>query len=109
MAWALVIAIALQLVLTRTRFGLHTIATGGNLLGAAEIGVRVRAVKAANFVLCSILGGFAGIIDAFRIGSIDPLAGGSDWQGQPKNCAPFGVRLGPETSVMRRDDGVTDR
>jgi simple sugar transport system permease protein len=78
LAWALVIAIALQLVLTRTRFGLHTIATGGNLLGAAEIGVRVRAVKAANFVLCSILGGFAGIIDAFRIGSIDPLAGGAD-------------------------------
>jgi simple sugar transport system permease protein len=78
LAWALVIAIALQLVLTRTRFGLHTIATGGNLLGAAEVGVRVRAVKAANFVLCSILGGFAGIIDAFRIGSIDPLAGGAD-------------------------------
>ena len=25
-----------------------------------------------------MLGGFAGIIDAFRIGSIDPLAGGSE-------------------------------
>ena len=31
-----------------------------------------------NFVLCSVLGGFAGVIDAFRIGSIDPLAGGSE-------------------------------
>ena len=77
-AWAVVIAIVLQFVLLRTRFGLHTIATGGNLTGAAEVGIKVKRIKAANFVLCSVLGGVAGIIDAFRIGSIDPLAGGSD-------------------------------
>ena len=76
-AWAVVIAIVLQFVLLRTRFGLHTIATGGNLIGAAEVGIKVRSIKAANFILCAMLGGFAGIIDAFRIGSIDPLAGGS--------------------------------
>jgi simple sugar transport system permease protein len=77
-AWAVAIAIVLQFVLLRTRFGLHTIATGGNLTGAAEVGIKVKRIKAANFVLCAVLGGFAGIIDAFRIGSIDPLAGGSD-------------------------------
>lgn len=77
-AWAMAIAIILQFVLLRTRFGLHTIATGGNLTGAAEVGIKVRWIKAANFVLCATLGGVAGIIDAFRIGSIDPLAGGSD-------------------------------
>jgi simple sugar transport system permease protein len=77
LAWALAIAIALQFVLNRTRFGLHTIATGGNLTAAAEVGIKVTSIKMRNFVLCSILGGFAGIIDAFRIGSIDPLAGGS--------------------------------
>ncbi len=77
LGWAVVIAVVLQFVLKRTRFGLHTIATGGNLIGAAEIGVPVRSVKARNFILCSMLGGFAGVIDAFRIGSIDPLAGGS--------------------------------
>ena len=76
--WAVAIALVLQFVLTRTRFGLHTIATGGNLIGAAEVGIKVRRIKAGNFILCSVLGGFAGIIDAFRIGSIDPLAGGSD-------------------------------
>ncbi len=75
--WAIVIATVLQFVLMRTRFGLHTIATGGNLIGAAEVGIKVRSIKAANFILCAVLGGFAGIIDAFRIGSIDPLAGGS--------------------------------
>ena len=78
LAWSLAIAIALQFVLKRTRFGLHTVATGGNLLAAAEVGIRVTSIKIRNFVLCSMLGGFAGIIDAFRIGSIDPLAGGAE-------------------------------
>jgi simple sugar transport system permease protein len=78
LAWALAIAIVLQFVLNRTRFGLHTIATGGNPIAAAEVGIKVSSIKIRNFVLCSVLGGFAGIIDAFRIGSIDPLAGGSE-------------------------------
>jgi len=77
MAWALVIAIVFQFVLKKTRWGLHTVATGGNLIGSAEVGIPVRAIKTGNFILCSILGGFAGIIDCFRIGSVDPLAGGS--------------------------------
>jgi simple sugar transport system permease protein len=77
-AWTVVIAFVLQFVLNRTRFGLRTIATGGNLIGAAETGIPVRRIKAVNFILCSALAGFAGIVDAFRIGSIDPLAGGSD-------------------------------
>ena len=78
LAWSLAIAIVLQFVLKRTRFGLHTIATGGNLLAASEVGIRMTSIKICNFVLCSTLGGFAGIIDAFRIGSIDPLAGGAE-------------------------------
>jgi len=78
LAWALAIAIVLQFVLNRTRFGLHTIATGGNPTAAAEVGIKVTSIKIRNFALCSVLGGFAGIIDAFRIGSIDPLAGGSE-------------------------------
>jgi simple sugar transport system permease protein len=76
--WSLAIAVFLQFVLNRTRFGLHTIATGGNLVAAAEVGIKVNSVKVRNFVLCSMLGGFAGVIDAFRIGSIDPLAGGAE-------------------------------
>lgn len=78
MAWALAIAIVMQFVLKKSRWGLHTVATGGNLIGAAEVGIPVRAIKTGNFVLCSIFGGFAGILDCFRIGSVDPLAGGSE-------------------------------
>ncbi|WP_297910607.1 ABC transporter permease [Thiomonas sp.] len=75
--WAIVIAIVFQAFLTKTRWGLHTLATGGNPVGAAEVGIPIDVVRIGNFVLCSALAGFAGVLDAFRIGSIDPLAGGS--------------------------------
>ncbi len=74
--WALVIVLLMHLLLTRTRWGLHTFAVGGNLVGASEAGVRVNRVKIGNFMLCSALGGFAGIMEAIRINSVDPLAGG---------------------------------
>jgi simple sugar transport system permease protein len=77
-SWAIGIMLLFQFVLVKTRWGLHTIATGGNLLGAAEIGVKIGRIKIGNFVICSVLGGLAGILDAFRISSIDPLAGGTD-------------------------------
>jgi simple sugar transport system permease protein len=76
--WALVIVAFLQLVLLRTRWGLHTYATGGNPLGSREAGVGIARIKIGNFMLCGVLGGFVGIIESFRISSIDPLAGGPD-------------------------------
>ncbi|HET7313542.1 ABC transporter permease [Salinisphaera sp.] len=75
--WAIAIALAFQFVLVRTRWGLHTIAVGGNLTGATEAGVKVKFVKIRNFTVCSMLAGFAGILDSFHIGSITPLAGGT--------------------------------
>ncbi len=76
--WAIAIALALQLVLMRTRWGLHTFAVGGNLLGSREAGINVRWVKTRNFMLAAVLAGFAGIIEAVRITSTDPLAGGAN-------------------------------
>jgi simple sugar transport system permease protein len=76
--WALIVVLVLQLVLVKTRWGLHTIATGGNPIGARESGVNVRWIKIGNFMLCSMLGGFAGIMDSARITSILPLQGGTD-------------------------------
>lgn len=74
--WAIALGLLLQLVLMRTRWGLHTFAVGGNLLGSSEAGIRVRMVKIRNFMLASTLAGFAGILEAVRITSTDPLAGG---------------------------------
>jgi len=76
--WAIAIAIVMQVVLSFTKWGLHTVATGGNLLGASETGVNVNRIKIGNFMLCSVFGGFAGILEGFRITSIDPLAGGTN-------------------------------
>lgn len=76
--WAVAAVVVIQLVLTKTRWGLHTVATGGNLIGASESGVNVRTIKIGNFVLTSMLGGFAGILDSARITSIYPLQGGPE-------------------------------
>jgi simple sugar transport system permease protein len=75
--WAVGFALLLQVVLTKTRTGSHTIATGGNAVGAAEAGIRVRWVKVRAFMLASAFAGFAGILEAVRVTSIDPLAGGA--------------------------------
>ena len=76
--WAIGVTVVLQFVLVKTRWGLHTIATGGNIIGAAEVGIKIDRIKIGNFVICSVLGGLAGVLDTFRIGSIDPLAGGTE-------------------------------
>ena len=72
----LVMVLFVWALLKGTRFGLHTTATGGNELGSAEAGVPVRHVKVWCFIIMAILAGLIGIIDAIRIGSLDPAAPG---------------------------------
>src|SRR5699024_5776498 len=40
--WAIIIALVFQVVLSKSRWGLHTIATGGNPNGAAEVGIKTN-------------------------------------------------------------------
>jgi simple sugar transport system permease protein len=70
--WAIAIVVVLQLALTRTRWGLHTIAVGSNRNASAEAGVKVRFVLIRNFVLCATLAGFVGILEAVRSSTITP-------------------------------------
>jgi simple sugar transport system permease protein len=63
-------------VLTRTRWGLYTIATGGNQLGASEAGINVARIKYGNFMITSVLGAFTGLIVSFQLNTVDPSAGG---------------------------------
>jgi simple sugar transport system permease protein len=76
--WCAVILVAMHLLLNYTRWGIYTFATGGNFVGAREAGVKVDRIRVGNFMLCSTLAGFAGLLEAMRIDSIDPLAGGAD-------------------------------
>src|SRR5918996_4826938 len=49
--WALIIVVLMHLLLTRTRWGLHTFAVGGNLIGASEAGGRINRIKIGDFML----------------------------------------------------------
>ena len=70
--WALVIVAILHVVLTRTRWGLHSIAVGSNRVAAAEAGVSVRLVLIRNFMVCSTCAGLVGILEDIRTSSITP-------------------------------------
>ncbi|MBA3808332.1 MAG: ABC transporter permease [Solirubrobacterales bacterium] len=70
--WAIVIVLALQVVLTFTRWGLYTVAIGSNKIGAAEAGVKVKLVTIRNFVLCALTAGLVGIFEAVRSQTIQP-------------------------------------
>jgi simple sugar transport system permease protein len=76
LTWAIVLVVIFQIVLSRTRWGLHTVAVGGNILGAAESGIRVAKIKYGNFMLTGLLGAFVGLQEAFRTNTIDPSSGG---------------------------------
>jgi simple sugar transport system permease protein len=74
--WAVIIVILGHILLTRTRWGLHTISAGGNLLGAREAGIKVNQIKYGNFMITGLLGAFVGLQVAFQTDTIDPTAGG---------------------------------
>jgi simple sugar transport system permease protein len=73
--WFALIAIALAALLSLTNFGNWIKATGGQLDAASSMGIPVHATKIACFVLCSMLAGFAGLIQVLRLGSPLPSLG----------------------------------
>jgi len=76
--WALAIVAILQIVLSFTRWGVYTVAAGGNRLGAAEAGINVNLVMIRNFVLCALLAGLVGVLETTRATSITPDPAGAN-------------------------------
>jgi simple sugar transport system permease protein len=70
--WAIGLVVVFQVVLSFTRWGIHTVAVGGNRLGAAEAGINVPLVLIRNFALVALLAGFVGILEAVRVTSATP-------------------------------------
>ncbi|MEQ5793805.1 ABC transporter permease [Paracoccus sp. NFXS7] len=62
-------------VLTRTRFGRHVYAVGGNPHAAKVSGLPVRAIRFSVYAISGALAGIAGMILAARTGSALPQAG----------------------------------
>jgi simple sugar transport system permease protein len=76
--WAIAIVVVLQIGLSLTRWGIYTVATGGNRLGAAEAGINVKLIVIRNFVICAVTAGFAGILEGVRTTTITPDPSGSN-------------------------------
>ncbi|MDP9241011.1 MAG: ABC transporter permease [Actinomycetota bacterium] len=77
-ALLLVLLVGLTLLLSRTAFGRHIYAVGGNAEAARRAGINVRRVKLICFMICSTMAGVAGILLASRDNSISPTTGGAD-------------------------------
>jgi D-xylose transport system permease protein len=73
----LALLVLLTFLLSRTAFGRHVYAVGGNTEAARRAGINVQGVKIACFIACSTLAAVAGILFASRDNSISPSTGGS--------------------------------
>ena len=76
--WALAIVAILQIALTFTRWGIYTVAVGGNRHGAAEAGINVPWVLIRNFVVCALCAGLVGILEAVRTTTATPDPSGAN-------------------------------
>jgi len=73
----LVILVVGTFVLSKTAFGRHIYAVGGNAEAARRAGINVKRVRTIAFVICSGLASIAGMLFASRMNSISPSTGGS--------------------------------
>ena len=77
-ALLLVLLVALTFLLTKTSYGRHVYAVGGNAEAARRAGINVKRIKLSCFVLGSTLAAIAGLLIASRDNSISPTTGGAD-------------------------------
>lgn len=73
--WFVGVAVVVSLLLGRTNFGNWVRATGGFTPAARAMGIPVMRVRIACFMICSLLAGFAGIIQVLRLASPLPSIG----------------------------------
>jgi D-xylose transport system permease protein len=73
-----VLLVLLTFVLSRTRYGLHLYAVGGNREAALRAGIPTVRLRTSAFVLCSTIAAIGGIVAASRDNSVSPTSGGSD-------------------------------
>jgi D-xylose transport system permease protein len=65
-------------ITTRTRFGRHIYATGGNAEAARRAGIRVNRTKIAVFTIASTFAAAGGIIAASRLIAVNQASGSGD-------------------------------
>jgi D-xylose transport system permease protein len=70
--------VVLTFLLTRTAWGRHVYAVGGNTEAARRAGINVSRVKVSCFMMCSALAAIGGVLLASRTNSVNPTTGGTD-------------------------------
>jgi D-xylose transport system permease protein len=74
----LLLLLLLTFVLSRTRYGRHLYAVGGNAEAARRAGINVPRIRLSAFVICGLLAGVGGAFLASRVNSVDPNTGAND-------------------------------
>ncbi|HEX8581873.1 MAG TPA: hypothetical protein VF640_06085 [Acidimicrobiales bacterium] len=72
------LVVLFDLLSTRTRFGRHVYAVGGNAEAARRAGIRVDAVRVTVFTLASTLAAAGGVLLAARGRAVSQSSGGGD-------------------------------
>ena len=70
--------VLLTFLLTRTAWGRHVYAVGGNAEAARRAGINVARVQISCFMMCSTLAAVGGILLASRTNSVNPQTGGAE-------------------------------
>jgi len=70
-----VLTLIFGFILTRTSFGRHVYAVGGNVEAARRAGISISKIRIVCFTVCSGTAAFAGLVYASRAASVDPNAG----------------------------------
>jgi len=65
-------------VLTRTAYGRHLYAVGGNKEAARRAGINVDRIRISAFMICSSMAAISGIIAASNAGKVSASSGGSN-------------------------------
>jgi D-xylose transport system permease protein len=73
-----VAAVIWTFVLSRTTYGRHVYAVGGNAEAARRAGIPVDRIRISVFVIGSFMAAIGGIVAASRASSVDPRSGGSN-------------------------------
>lgn len=74
----LFILVLMTFLLTRTAWGRHLYAVGGNQEAARRAGINVGGIRMSAFIVCAVLAGIGGYFLASQLGSANPQIGGGD-------------------------------
>jgi D-xylose transport system permease protein len=72
------VVVVLHLMLSRTTWGRHVYAVGGNAEAARRAGINVVWIKMSCFIMCGVVACLAGMALGSQLNSVSPQTGGND-------------------------------